>query len=276
MPRIPLPFPGYHATRITFYSFINSAEARTSYWSEVNGETYTADVPMGAWNTVDDRLTNPDARVFALDGESSITFTNAGEQLCFIIAIDVIEAPQEVTMGANGWATAIATKNLDFSGVAGLTAYTATESAGVVTLTKVNDVPAGTGVVLKGDNSTKYEVPAIYESTTDAGALQGSATATTTVEGDFDFYGLTWNGSKAQFAKINAGQVIPAGKAFLKIAAASARETLDIVFAGNETTGIENVKAAAEDGAVYNLQGVRVAQPTKGLYIVNGKKMLVK
>ena len=43
-------------------------------------------------------------------------------------------------------------------------------------------------------------------------------------------------------------------------------------------TGIEAVKEAktAEDGAWYTIQGQRVAQPTKGLYIHNGKKVVIK
>lgn len=92
---ITLP-EGMQATRITFYSVINSDEARTSYWKEFNGTEINDDVPMGAWNSVSDRLTNPDVRVFSLNGESSITFTNAGEQLFFIIALDVIEAEDPV------------------------------------------------------------------------------------------------------------------------------------------------------------------------------------
>ena len=46
--------------------------------------------------------------------------------------------------------------------------------------------------------------------------------------------------------------------------------------AADETTGIEAVKDAQEDGAWYTIQGVRVAQPTKGLYIHNGKKVILK
>ena len=41
-------------------------------------------------------------------------------------------------------------------------------------------------------------------------------------------------------------------------------------------TGIDNVDANVENGAWYNLQGVRVANPTRGLYIKNGKKVVVK
>jgi hypothetical protein len=36
------------------------------------------------------------------------------------------------------------------------------------------------------------------------------------------------------------------------------------------------MKSQKADGAVYNLRGQRVAQPQKGLYIMNGKKTIVK
>jgi hypothetical protein len=43
-----------------------------------------------------------------------------------------------------------------------------------------------------------------------------------------------------------------------------------------EPTGISNVKADVEEGAWYTIQGVRVEQPTKGVFIHNGKKVVVK
>jgi hypothetical protein len=49
-----------------------------------------------------------------------------------------------------------------------------------------------------------------------------------------------------------------------------------LFFDGN-VTGIGAVKSInKEDGAYYNLAGQRVAQPQKGLYIVNGKKVIIK
>jgi len=59
--------------------------------------------------------------------------------------------------------------------------------------------------------------------------------------------------------------------------AAHAR-TLNIVFEGGLTpTGINAVNAAANmDGNIYDLSGRRVMQPTKGLYIIGGKKVVVK
>ena len=53
----------------------------------------------------------------------------------------------------------------------------------------------------------------------------------------------------------------------------------NIVFGKNENsdqTGISRIENVKENGAAYDLQGRRVENPTKGLYIVNGKKVMVK
>lgn len=81
------------------------------------------------------------------------------------------------------------------------------------------------------------------------------------------------------FYKVAKGQSVPSGKAYLVITDLPdhSREFVGFEY-DNETTGIsltENSELRTEN-AVYDLQGRRVAQPTKGLYIVNGKKVLVK
>ena len=70
------------------------------------------------------------------------------------------------------------------------------------------------------------------------------------------------------------GNAIPKGKIYL-LATSTARSFLG--FEEGNTTSID-VRSKMEDvrGEVYNLNGQRVAQPTKGLYIVNGKKVVVK
>ena len=47
-------------------------------------------------------------------------------------------------------------------------------------------------------------------------------------------------------------------------------------FDEGEVTAIETVKAEKANNEYYNLAGQRVANPTKGLYIVNGKKVIIK
>lgn len=63
----------------------------------------------------------------------------------------------------------------------------------------------------------------------------------------------------------------------LKGNAASA-SSFSIDFGDGETTGIDDVRSQMSDvgGEVYNLNGQRVAQPAKGVYVVNGKKVIIK
>lgn len=66
---------------------------------------------------------------------------------------------------------------------------------------------------------------------------------------------------------------------FLYGNASSRRLAVDeVVFHFKNTTGISTIEAqkAVKNGEVFNLAGQRVAQPTKGLYIVGGKKVMMK
>ena len=79
----------------------------------------------------------------------------------------------------------------------------------------------------------------------------------------------------AGFYKLKATGTIGANKAYLTYRGSLAPEFFS--FDGN-TTSINEVRGKMEDvsGEYYDLQGRRVSQPTKGLYIVNGKKVVIK
>lgn len=182
-----------------------------------------------------------------------------------------VELPEnvEVTVTAAGWATLYTDYALDFEGT-GLAAYTATLSESTVKLTEVTSVPAGTGVVLQGEAKT-YEIPVIESSETAKGDLKGSTTTATEANGNQ--YVLVMNESNAQFTKATSGS-IAAGKAYLEKAESESR-ILNVVFAG-EATGIKAIETAQADGNIYNMAGQRVAAPQKGLFIMNGKKVIIK
>ena len=82
---------GISATRITFYSYINSVTpGRVSGWRVVGDvdDTQYKNVPMAASAT-----SEPDVRVFPLTGEETeINFQNTGDQLCFYIVLDVLNS----------------------------------------------------------------------------------------------------------------------------------------------------------------------------------------
>ena len=184
----------------------------------------------------------------------------------------------EVNMSPAGWATLYTPYALDFTTQPGITAYTAAVADGKVTLTKVDNVPANTGVVLKGDGPSFYQINVAASSETAKGDLLGSATDATAynaIDG-YTLYMLKKVGEKAQFVPVTASS-IAAGKAYLKVANATTARNLDVTFA-DEATGIESVKSEEikVKSEVYNLKGQRVSEPTKGLYIVNGKKIAIK
>ena len=185
-------------------------------------------------------------------------------------------AKVSVTVSAVGFATLFTPAALDFSGVDGLTAYTAVKDGDVVRLTQVNDVPANTGVVLEGAAGT-YSIPAIATSSTAKGELTGNATEATAwnAESGYTYYVLAAStGSGVEFRPVSEGE-IAAGKAFLKVATGGTVHAFNVVF-GDETGISEVVRGGEKGSAIFDLSGRRVAKPTKGLYIVNGKKILVK
>ncbi|MBR1755197.1 MAG: chitobiase/beta-hexosaminidase C-terminal domain-containing protein [Bacteroidaceae bacterium] len=196
-----------------------------------------------------------------------------------------------LTISSAGWATLYTPYALDFSDVAGLTAYTASCDGSTVTLTEVDDVPANTGVVLKGDEDT-YSIPVIASSETAQGDLAGSATEATAydaVDGK-DLYMLALNAeNKAQFTKVTSGS-IAAGKAYLPVTKGGSVKAFNVVFNDN-ATGIGSIDRSAEgrfdtskngqltednEKVIFNLVGQRLQKLQKGVNIVNGKKVLVK
>ena len=171
-----------------------------------------------------------------------------------------------LTVGTAGYATF---GSVDHSAMLnGAKAYAAKYDGSKIVLTEVANVPAGKGVVVEaaaGEIKPTFDVAA-DEIDTDLKVSNGYVT------GDGTIYVLANKNSVTGFYKLAADEKVPAGKAYLKITTPAPEF---VPFEGN-TTGIESVKSVGSKGEFFNLAGQRVAQPTKGLYIVNGKKVVVK
>lgn len=176
---------------------------------------------------------------------------------------------------AKEYTTYVTTKALDFTGL-DLKAYVAISSTtNSVTLEEVTKVPAGTALVLKKGDETLYAVPVAASASAPAvNLLKGSATESYTVANNGDAYVL----SDGAFHPVNAG-TLATGKAYIlktDVPSTSA-PFLNLTF--GETTGISatlNHKEQIIKDTFFNLNGQRVAQPNKGLYIMNGRKVVVK
>ena len=176
---------------------------------------------------------------------------------------------------------------LDFTNVSDIIAYTAKVSANgsEVTMTKVEGkVPANTGLLIRKAQNEATEVSADVPVVASAAAVDNDFIAVTAANCDEGqeyktvtkgFILATLNGVQ-DFYKANSteGTKVAKGKAYLPATGATASRMM--MKFGEYTTGISEMRTVTVDNNVYNMNGVRVAQPQKGLYIVNGKKVVIK
>ncbi|MBQ8065315.1 MAG: FIVAR domain-containing protein [Prevotella sp.] len=150
---------------------------------------------------------------------------------------------------------------------------------------ELNVIAAEMPYLIYNDNDTEVEVSIIVSSNEpdnvayDSDHFKGTLVDKTFTDEDMeeaDHYVLSGGSS---FVWVKDAGVLSAGKCWIELIPTSAAHArrLSIVHEG-ETTGISTVKTTADtkDAAVYDLQGRRVMQPTKGLFIVNGKKVVIK
>ena len=192
--------------------------------------------------------------------------------------------PYTLTISDAGYATFYDVQSREIPN--GLTVYTVQSYTGnQLDLTEYNgsNIPPATGVLLKGDAGT-YNLWPRYDgnSSISGNMLYGTASEQTITSptGSYYYYklakdntnGLGWYWGAADGGVFTNG----AHKAYLAVSQAIG--TRGFIGLDDGTTAIEGIVKNAEitDGVYYNLQGQRVDNPKKGLYIVNGKKVVIK
>ncbi len=195
-----------------------------------------------------------------------------------------VYADQSVT-ATKLYSTYCSAYDLDFSGVENLEAYVVSSLSGSsATITKVNKAPAGLGLILKKTanvgSATVYNIPV---ATTEVPSISGNKMVGVLSNTDMSTKTTDAYILKDGMFYLCSGGTLAANKAYLFDAAgdwSASPEghafTLDID--EGETTSLNEVRGLKADvrGEFYNLNGQRVAQPTKGLYIVNGRKVVIK
>ena len=228
----------------------------------------TFNVDAGTWNNTDLKWTGLAQEVTLTEAGSSGNNQFSQMEIKLVAYVAITPAKEYTTLTS--------AKALDFTGLTGLEAYIATEvSGGSVLMTQVNKVPANTGLVLKATTpGSAVNVP-VFDGTgadnVSANKMAGSATETTAIAANGGY--ILKDGV---FQPALAG-TLPAGKAYLNIAVPAGAPILNLGF--DDATGIESIAKSQEltaNGQYYNLAGQRVAQHTKALYIVNGKKYILK
>ena len=175
----------------------------------------------------------------------------------------------DVPITSAEWATFVAPKPVMFPD--DVTAYIVSRVEGNVAVgIQVTEVPAGTAVIVNGTEGT-HKAVVVEEGVLPAENMLQASDGTVT--GDGTIWVLAVQDGEAGFARLATGKKLSEGKAYLQVEAAGAK--LQFVVDG-EGTGIHGVNVDFSDGDWYNLQGVKVSTPQKGIYIHNGKKVVIK
>ena len=187
-----------------------------------------------------------------------------------------------------GFATFSSTKAVDFTDIDAIQAYTATVNGNRMEFTRIYKVPANTGLLIRNPNgasAVSANVPVIEDF-----ELEDLVNALVAVDKDIQLSETSSDGNYKNYIlnKVN-GEVgfyrsynnsVAKGRAYLQVSTSSVSgvQSFTNLFDG-ETTAIDSITTADEqtqDNVFYDLSGRRVNNPQRGLYIVNGKKVLVK
>ena len=217
---------------------------------------------------------------FTLNESTPISLVKGGNDkqgIDFIYIQRTGDATETVSVSDAGYATYATKYNIEVpeSNDVKVMTVKVNDDNSTITLNKVEAgtvIPANTGILVKaaaGNHDFVVTSKAVTEFTNnDLKAATKDETSNGTT-----YFALTKIGDKVGFALVENGVVIPAGKAYLEVS----KETPAKFFGlDGEATGINSVKTAKADGAYYTLEGVKTTKPVKGLYIHNGKKIVVK
>ena len=184
-----------------------------------------------------------------------------------------------------------------------LNVYNATVSGGKMTLTeRDNQVAKEEGVLLKTNgeyvNAKANETNELTKVSSDVNHLVATpAEAQIVTAAGCKLYRLTYNKAEKKeglgfYLGVDDGTSLKAtpGKAYLKVSEDEAKDPSSAALArsfvfggGNETTGIEGITIMGTDvqrhgtiEGIFDLQGRKISNPTKGIYIKNNKKVVIK
>jgi len=246
----------------------SNAQVNIGWSNNQNGDTENADVENDKW-------------YINYSGYVTLTYdpTNETWSAAPYIVKDFTDAPSQ----DDSYLTTFSNTNYAVAIPDGVTAYYADKAnsgSGVVKMVAFeNGIAANTGAFLKADEAKEYHfTPA---TTTDVVASNNLFVAGNGVPSESSAYRYVFakQDDDLGFYKMGSSfSVDMTGKAYLEsatsLAATGAR--VAIVF-DDDVNGINTVsRENVNNNEYYNLAGQRVAQPAKGLYIVNGKKVIMK
>ena len=216
--------------------------------------------------------------VLVINGEE-ISVTPGGssytDNMDYVLVTKTGDATETVSVSNAGYATYATTNNVIVPNDVEVMTVTVNADKTSISLNKIDAgkvIPANTGILVKATAGNHDFVVTSKEGATLDNSLVAAKDAIKS-DGTTFFALTTLNDGKVGFAVVKEGVNIPAGKAYLKVPGKTSAKFFGL---DGEATGINSVKTAKADGAYYTLEGVKTTKPVKGIYIHNGKKIVVK
>ena len=168
------------------------------------------------------------------------------------------------------------------------TVYTVGVNENKLSLNEVkgNQVPANTGVLVQSNETNAMYVYIESAPAIEGNLLRASVTEQTTTGADdtkeYKYYMLSYNKDNENLGfywgeNDGAAFTSKAGRAYLAVEKTNEVAAVKGFSLSDMETGISQVcGSAANNGVIYDLQGRRVERAVRGLYIVNGRKVVVK
>lgn len=192
--------------------------------------------------------------------------------------VETTPETESVTVGSAGYTTYVTKKNVAIPEGVEVYIVTAINESSIHMEPVTGAIPANTPIVVKASADT-YELTATDGETADVSdnLLLGSDG---TIKGDGSTIyalGVGKEGDaqgKVGFYRVKSGATVPAGKAYLNTSVV-AKDFLNFDF--GETDGIGQIEIGQTSNVgIYNLNGQKVNKAQKGIYIVNGKKIVIR
>lgn len=191
---------------------------------------------------------------------------------CKWILEEVTELP--VTLPTSGITTFYAPVAMHVNGDVNVYVGAIDEEETTITYTKLadNKIPAGTGVLIKGTPSASITISPIDEEVTEQSSIILGKEYTTACTQDGETFIYTLSSGVFQYY---TGSTLAGFKGHLELKKnhQDSNSPLRVVFEDELLTGVEAIAAEANQ-SIFDLQGRRVNNAQKGLYIINGRKVV--
>lgn len=193
------------------------------------------------------------------------------------------EVPDKVTINITsaGIGTYCSNYPLSFTDRDDIKAYVVfayNNKTGNIRTARVYDVPAKTGIIVKGDMGS-YDISMSTSPDYLLNMLVGTTEEIylTKTDGDKTNFVLSVQNGSPSFNRLSNDGYFPANRAYLQVPTAlfpAGTNSFGLEFE-DDADGIEDVLGEAGNGTIYSITGVKTDNPIKGVYIKNGKKVVV-